>query len=67
MCCFEMVACGLFSTKEVVVCRLNTRIVALLVKLDIYILCPLHIYHVNQFIEGSIFGMRSKICKLNRR
>ena len=39
MCCFKMVACGLLSTQEVVVCRLNTRVVALHVKLDIYVLC----------------------------
>ena len=69
MCCFEIVACGLVPTKEVVVCRLNTRIMALLVNLYIYVLSDsiLRIYHVDQFTERSIFGIRSKICKLSKR
>ena len=30
-------------------------------------LSTLHGYHVDQSVEGSKFGIRSEICKLNRR
>ena len=46
MCCCGMVFCGLVSTQEVIVCRLNTRIMVLLNNLYIYVLrktqhCPI--------------------------